>query len=176
MASVTLRGTTTLLDGELPALGAPAPDFTLVDSQLQDRRLADFSHGDYADRNILIYCVPSLDTPLCAKTTRELSALAANRQLLVLLISADLPFAQQRFCKQHKLSNIETLSLMRARDFASQYGVLIAAGPLAGLTARAVFVLDEKRTIIYRELVDDIAQAPDFTAALAVASGHAVAE
>ncbi len=164
MATVTLRGTPIHTNGELPALGHPAPDFTLVSSTLEDVRLADF-----AGRWTLLNVFPSIDTPVCAESTRKFNAYAKKHpESVLLMISADLPFAHQRFCAAEGLANVRPLSLMRAKDFARDYGLLILDGPLAGLTARAVLVLDPSGVVRHAELVPEIGREPDYEAALKV--------
>ena len=163
MATITLKGTPTTTNGTLPAVGASAPDFALVGSDLKDMSLADF-----AGKKKLLNIVPSLDTAVCALSTRRFNEHAkAHPDTVILIISADLPFAQKRFCGNEGLSNVITLSLMRSRQFAEDYGILLDSGPLAGLTARAVVVLDENNVVRYTELVPEIAQEPDYAAALA---------
>ena len=167
MATISLRGEETHTCGELPAVGQIAPAFTLLDTRLQERSLAEFS-----GRRKLIYILPSLDTPVCAKSTRKLveqlqAAGQGGDDIAVLIISADLPFAQHRYCIQHKLLQVTPLSLHRHTDFGHDYGLLITDGPLAGLTARALLVLDEQDTIRYTELVNEISNEPDYSAALA---------
>lgn len=163
MATVTRRGSVCHTNGELPATGAPAPDFELTKGNLSDVSLADF-----AGKKKLISIVPSLDTPTCAKSTQKFNEHAKNHPDTVLLIvSADLPFAQGRFCTGEKLDNVMPLSMMRSRNFAKDYGVLIEDGPLAGITARAVVVLDENDTVVYTQLVTEIGDEPDYEAALA---------
>lgn len=161
MSTVTLKGAPTGVRGELPAKGTRAPDFQLVDIALRDRSLADF-----AGKKKLIYTVPSVDTSVCAASTQRFNELAAGRNAQVLIVSADLPFAQKRFCESLDLRNIVTLSTMRSR-FAEDYGVLILDGPLAGITTRAVIVLDERDRVLYTELVPEISQQPDYEAAFA---------
>ena len=166
MATVTLHGDTIRLHGELPAVGADAPDFTLVDRDLNDVRLDTFR-----DSRKLISIVPSLDTPVCATSSERFNEAAAglDPKSVILVVSADLPFAMKRYCA-HSDSGIErlvALSMMRSRDFARDYGVLIAEGPLAGITARAVVVLDGGNAVTYAELVPDIGSEPDYDAALA---------
>ena len=164
MATVTLKGNPINTNGELPAVGATAPDFKLVGADLKDLSLADF-----AGRKKLLNIVPSLDTAVCALSTRTFNAHAkAHPDTVILVISADLPFAQKRFCGNEGLENVVTLSMMRSRKFAKDYGVLLENGPLAGLTARAVLVLDEQNVVRHAELVPEIAQEPDYAAALAV--------
>lgn len=164
MATITLHGNEIHTNGELPAVGAKAPDFHLVDGELNDKRLA-----DYAGKKKLLNIVPSLDTPVCATSTKKFNEAAAKRgDTVMLVISADLPFAQGRFCGAEGVDTVIPLSMMRSRNFAKDYGVLIEDGPLAGITARAVVVVDENNKIVYTELVPEIAQEPDYDAALAV--------
>ncbi|MGE0082720.1 MAG: thiol peroxidase [Thiohalomonadaceae bacterium] len=163
MGRVTLKGSPVTLIGELPAVGAKAPDFRLVDGSLADRTLADF-----AGKKKLISIVPSLDTPVCATSTLKFNKAAkANPGMVVLIVSSDLPFAASRFCTGEKLDNVITLSMMRDKHFAKDYGVLITDGPLAGITARAVVVLDEKDKVLYTQLVPEIGDEPDYDKALA---------
>jgi thiol peroxidase len=163
MATITLHGNEIHTNGELPAVGAKAPDFHLVDGELNDKRLA-----DYAGKKKLLNIVPSLDTPVCATSTKKFNEAAAKRDNAVMLvISADLPFAQGRFCGAEGVDTVIPLSMMRSRNFAKDYGVLIEDGPLAGITARAVVVVDENNKVVYTELVPEIAQEPNYDAALA---------
>jgi thiol peroxidase len=163
MATVTLQGNKIHTNGELPAVGASAPDFHLVDGKLNDVHLA-----DYAGKKKLLNIVPSLDTPTCATSTRKFNEHARGREdVAVLVVSADLPFAQGRFCGAEGIDNVIPLSMMRSRGFAKDYGVLITDGPLAGITARAVVVIDEKDKVVYTQLVPEIADEPDYQAALA---------
>lgn len=164
MAKLTLKGNPINTNGDLPAVGQLAPNFKLVAADLQDVTLTDF-----AGKKKLLNIVPSLDTSVCALSTRKFNEHAKARpDTVILIISADLPFAQKRFCGNEGLSNVITLSMMRSRKFAKDYGVLLEDGPLAGLTARAVIVLDENNIVRYTELVPEIAQEPDYNAALAV--------
>jgi thiol peroxidase len=163
MATVTLQGNQIHTSGELPAVGASAPDFHLVDGKLNDVSLA-----NYAGKKKLLNIVPSLDTPTCATSTRKFNERAGDRtDAVVLVISADLPFAQGRFCGAEGIDNVIPLSMMRSRNFAKDYGVLITDGPLAGITARAVVVMDENDKVVYTQLVPEIADEPDYDAALA---------
>ena len=163
MAKITLDGNECNTNGSLPAMGSSAPDFHLVDGKLNDVHLA-----DYSGKKILMNIVPSLDTGICATSTKKFNDLASGRDdVIVLVISSDLPFAQGRFCSAESVENVVTLSLMRTRGFAKDYGVLITDGPLAGITARAVVVLDATGTVVYTELVPEIAQEPDYDAAMA---------
>lgn len=167
MATITHRGETIHTNGALPTVGSRAPDFTLTAADLSDHGLA-----DYAGRRVVMNIVPSLDTPTCALSTKKFNEKAAALAgTTVLVISADLPFAQGRFCAAENLKNVTPLSLMRSRDFARDYGVLIEDGKLAGVTARAVVVLDGEGVVTHAQLVDEIAQEPDYAAALAALGG-----
>ena len=162
MATVTLKGNPISTNGELPAVGSDAPDFVLP-----NKGLADVSLETYAGKKRLLNIVPSLDTPTCAISTKRFNESFAGREdAVALVISADLPFAQGRFCETEGLANVETLSLMRSKQFAKDYGVLITDGPLAGLAARAVVVIDEAGKVIYTQLVPEIGEEPDYEAAL----------
>ncbi len=162
MAQVTLKGNPIHTNGELPAVGAKAPDFTLTTSELKDVTLA-----EYKGKRKILNIVPSLDTAVCATSTRKFNQAAGSLpNTVVLVVSADLPFAAKRFCTTEGLQNVVTLSLIRGKHFAKDYGVLLQDGPLAGLTARAVVVLDENDKVVYRQLVPEIGQEPDYDAAL----------
>jgi thiol peroxidase len=162
MATVTLKGDPIHTNGEPPEVGSKAPDFTLVDKDLAERSL-----GDFAGKKKLLNIVPSLDTPVCAESTRRFNDYARNHDdTVMLIVSADLPFAQQRFCGDEGLDNVIPLSMMRDKGFARDYGVLLEDGPLAGVTARAVVVLDESDQVIHRQLVPEIAEEPDYDQAL----------
>jgi thiol peroxidase len=164
MAKITLRGDECNTNGELPAVGNAAPDIHLTNGELNDVTLA-----DYKGKKKLLNIVPSLDTPTCAKSTIKFNQAAKGRDdVVMLIVSADLPFAQGRFCTGEKLENVIPLSMMRSKNFAKDYGVLIQDGKLAGITARAVVVIDENDKVIYTELVPEIAQEPDYDSALAV--------
>jgi thiol peroxidase len=163
MAQITLRGTPIHTNGELPKVGSRAPDFKLTDADLKDLSLADFR-----GKKKLLNIVPSLDTPVCATSTKKFNEYAKGRDdVVMLIVSADLPFAQKRFCAAENTGRVKTLSMMRDRHFAKDYGVLITDGPLAGITARAVVVIDENDIVKYTELVPEIAQEPNYDAALA---------
>ena len=162
MATVTLQGNEIHTNGELPSIGNIAPDFKLVDKDLNTVSLKEF-----AGKKKLISIVPSLDTPVCAISTKKFSDYAAQRDdVVVLIVSADLPFAMSRFCTSEGVANVISLSMMRNRDFAKDYGVLIQNGPLEGITARAVIVLDCDNKVLYKQMVDEIATEPDYEAAL----------
>ncbi|KRW58123.1 thiol peroxidase [Pseudomonas sp. TTU2014-080ASC] len=164
MASVTLKGSPVEVNGQLPQVGQQAPAFSLVASNLSDVTLASLG----AKRKIL-NIFPSVDTPTCATSVRTFNAKASSLDnTVVLCISADLPFAQARFCGAEGLENVVNLSTLRGADFLGDYGVQITSGPLAGLAARAVVVLDADNKVLHSELVSEIANEPDYAAALAV--------
>ncbi|BAV74954.1 thiol peroxidase [Pseudomonas chlororaphis subsp. aurantiaca] len=164
MAQVTLKGNPVQVNGQLPQAGSKAPAFTLVGAGLADITLSSF-----AGKRKVLNIFPSVDTPTCATSVRKFNAQASDlNNTVVLCISADLPFAQARFCGAEGLENVQNLSTLRGREFIENYGVAIADGPLAGLTARAVVVLDENDTVLHSELVKEIAGEPNYDAALAV--------
>ena len=165
MATITLKGNPIQTSGDLPAVGSQAPDFKLVAEDLQDVTLTAFK-----GKKKILNIVPSLDTPVCATSTRKFNEEAGKLpNTVVLVISADLPFAAGRFCETEGLKNVVTLSTMRGREFMKSYGVEIADGPLAGITARAVVVIDAGDKVAYTELVPEIKQEPNYAAALAAA-------
>jgi thiol peroxidase len=162
MSEVTLGGKTIEVAGNLPRVGDRAPSFRLVNKDLKDVTLADF-----AGQRKVLNIVPSLDTNVCAESTRKFNKSAGQMgNTVVLVISADLPFASSRFCTAEGLKNVVTLSTMRGREFLRDYGVEITSGPLAGLAARAVVVLDEADVVCHVELVDEIQHEPDYGEAL----------
>lgn len=162
MTAITLKGNTIHTSGELPAIGSAATDFRLVQADLSDTSLATFT-----GKRKILNIVPSLDTSVCATSTRVFNQRAAEiDNTAVLVISADLPFAMNRFCETEGIENVTALSMMRSRQFAKDYGVLLVDGPLEGITARAVVVLDENNKVIYTQLVPEITQEPDYDAAL----------
>lgn len=147
--------------GELPRIGSHAPDFSLVNTKLQDVSLAHWS-GKRKILNIFV----SIDTPVCAESVRKFDRLGDGRDdLALLMVSYDLPFAHKRFQAEHDLQNIEGLSAIRHAGFGENYGVQIMDGPLAGMFSRAVLVLDENNTVVHREHIEDITQEPDYAAA-----------
>ncbi|MBI5627200.1 MAG: thiol peroxidase [Nitrosomonadales bacterium] len=163
MSTVKLKGNPVTLLGNFPAVGQRAPAFSLVDKNLKDISLKDF-----AGKRKVLDIVPSLDTAVCAASARKFNEAASKlTNTVVLVISADLPFASARFCSAEGLNNVTTLSLMRGREFLRDYGVEIADLPLRGVAARAVVVLDENDRVLYTELVDDISHEPNYDAALA---------
>ena len=163
MTTVTFSGNPVQLKGALPAVGAAAPAFTLTAADLADKTLADF-----AGKRKVLNIFPSIDTGVCQQSVRTFNQRAAAlNNTVVLCISADLPFAQARFCGAEGLDNVVTLSSFRS-SFAQDYGVALADGALRGLTARAVVVLDENNKVLHAELVPEIGQEPNYDAALAV--------
>ena len=164
MSTVTLGGNPIEVAGNFPKVGDSAPALSLVATDLSDVTLA-----TYAGKRKVLNIVPSLDTPTCQTSTRKFNAEAgALANTVVLVIAADLPFAMKRFCETEGLANVVSLSTMRGREFLKNYGVEIASGPLVGLTARAVVVLDENDKVIHAQLVPEIKNEPDYAAALAV--------
>jgi thiol peroxidase len=163
MTTVTLKGNPVTLNGTFPSVGQTAPDFSLVAKDLKDVGLKDF-----AGKRKVLNIVPSLDTAVCATSTRKFNEAASKlNNTAVLVISADLPFAMSRFCVAEGLENVTTLSLMRGREFMRNYGVEITNTGLAGVAARAVVVVDENNKVLYTELVSEITSEPNYDAALA---------
>lgn len=163
MAQTLLRGNPVTTAGELPAVGSSAPAFTLIDAQLKPVSLAEF-----AGKKVVISIFPSIDTPTCATSTRKFNEQAAAKAgTTVLTVSEDLPFALGRFCGAEGIENVHTLSAFRS-TFGKDYGVEMTSGPLLGLCARAVVVVDETGKVIYNQMVDDITNEPSYDAALAV--------
>jgi thiol peroxidase len=167
MASVTLRGTPFNLKGSMPKVGDRAPDFTLVKSDMSAVSLKDL-----AGKKKVLVMVPSLDTPVCQTETRKFNEKAsALGDTAVLIVSADLPFAQKRFCETEGIKSVMAASDVRDRGFGERYGVTIAEGPLQGIMARAVVVVDKNDKVVYSELVPEIAQEPNYDQALAALKG-----
>lgn len=160
---ITLKGNPINLNGTFPDVGSQAPDFSLTTASLSDIGLT-----EYAGKKKVLSILPSLDTPVCAVSTQKFNSQVATKDdVQLLVVSADLPFAAGRFCEANSAGDTVTLSTMRNNSFAADYGVLMVDGPLAGLTARAVLVLDENNIVLHAELVPEIAQEPDYAAALA---------
>jgi len=162
VSTVTLRGNPVQVGGELPRVGAAAPGFRLVGKDLKD-----LTPHDFAGKKKVLNIFPSIDTPTCATSTRKFNEKAAGlKDAVVLCVAADLPFAMNRFCGAEGLSNVVTLSTFREHSFARDWGVAIENGPLAGLCARAVVVLDAQNKVLHTELVKEIADEPNYDAAL----------
>jgi thiol peroxidase len=163
MAQIKLKGNPINTIGDLPKVGTAAPDFKLTGADLNDVHLSGFK-----GKKKLLNIVPSLDTGVCAMSTKKFNQHAKeHKDAVMLIVSADLPFAQGRFCGAENTQDVVTLSMMRDRNFAKDYGVLITDGPLAGITARAVVVLDANDKVLYTELVPEITQEPNYEKALA---------
>lgn len=163
MANITLKGNPIHTIGELPKVGATAPDFKLVKDDLSEKTLA-----DYKGFKLVLNIFPSLDTPTCAASVRRFNQEASSlKNTKVLCISKDLPFAQARFCGAEGLENVENLSDFRYGTFGKDYGVEIIDGPLAALESRAVVILNEHGDVIYSEQVPDIVDEPNYAKALA---------
>jgi len=165
MSNVTLKGNPVSIGGTFPKAGEQAPDFSLADKARNDVSLE-----NYSGKRKILNIFPSIDTPTCATSVRQFNAKAnALENTVVLCVSADLPFAQTRFCGAEGLDNVVTLSTFRnTAKFSEAYGVQIKDSSLAGLTARAVVVLDENNKVLHSELVSEIANEPNYEAALAV--------
>ncbi len=161
MANITFKGNPISTNGDLPAVGSTAPDFTLVAADLSEKSLADF-----AGKTKILTINPSYDTGVCQATARAFNKAAAGKEgAVVLAISADLPFAQKRFCGAEGIEGVVTLSSFRS-SFSDDYGVTMQGGPLKGLTARAVLVLDGNNKVVHSELVPEIVSEPNYEAAL----------
>lgn len=161
MASVTLRGNPFDTSGELPSVGSAAPAFSLV-----GRDLSEVSNETLAGKKVVLNIFPSIETTTCATSVRTFNERAASLDnTVVLCVSEDLPLAANRFCGAEGIENVLTGSAFRG-DFAQAYGVRLEGGPFAGLMARAVVVIDESGTVTHTELVPEIAQEPDYDAAL----------
>lgn len=164
MASITLKGNPINTIGDLPSVGSDAPSFTAVKSDLSECNLA-----EVAGKKIVLNIFPSIDTGVCAASTRRFNKEAGSLEnVIVVCVSADLPFALGRFCGAEGLDNVVPVSTFRNPEFGTNYGVKIVDGPLAGLLSRAVVVIDESGKVVYTEQVPEIAQEPNYEAALAV--------
>lgn len=167
MATVTFKGSPVHTRGQLPAVGTRAPDFLLTRGDLVDVRLADFK-----GKRKILNIVHSLDTGTCAASARRFNQEASRLPgVVILTISADLPFAQKRFCEAEGIDRVTPLSQMRNRDFGVAYGVELVDGPLAGLLARSVVVVDENDVVVHAQQVPEISLEPDYAAVLAAAAG-----
>ncbi|MGV0853689.1 thiol peroxidase [Mycolicibacterium phlei] len=160
MAQITLRGNPINTVGELPAVGSAAPGFSLTGTDL-----GAVSDEQFKGKPFLLNIFPSVDTPVCATSVRTFNERAAGSGAAVLCVSKDLPFAQKRFCGAEGIENVTTASAFRD-SFGEDYGVTIADGPMAGLLARAVVVVGADGKVVHAELVPEIAQEPDYDAAL----------
>lgn len=164
MAIVTLKGNEIETSGSLPEVGTKAPDFTLVKQSLSEASIKDF-----AGKRIILNIFPSLDTGTCAASVRTFNQKAASLyNTIVLCVSADLPFAASRFCVAEDIKGVETVSNFRDSSFGSDYGVEFKTGPLKGLLARSIVVIDTNGTVLYNELVSETVNEPNYEAAIAV--------
>lgn len=164
METVYFSGNECHTYGTVPAAGSKAPDFSLVDVDLKDITLKSFP-----GKKIVLNIFPSLDTPVCAMGVRKFHEEATKKEgAAVICVSMDLPFAAKRFCTLEGIENVYPASAFRSPEFARDYGVELIDGPLKGLLARAVIIIDENGKVIYRELVDEITHEPDYKAALAM--------
>lgn len=162
MAKITFKGNPVNTNGELPSVGSKAPEFSLVQTDLSELSL-----GDLKGKRVILNIFPSLDTGVCAASVRHFNKDAAGlKNTIVLAISKDLPFAHARFCTTEGIENVRTLSVFRSADFENKYGAVMVDGPLKGLLARAVILIDESGNIAYTELVPEIAQEPNYEAVL----------
>ncbi len=162
MAKITFQGSPVTTVGDLPAVGAAAPAFTLAGKDLADVKLEDF-----AGKTVVLNIFPSIDTPVCAASVRRFNAeAAALGDTVVLCLSADLPFAHGRFCSVEGLDKVVPLSVFRAPEFGRDYGVAISEGPLRGLLSRAIVIIDETGTVKYTQQAAEISAEPDYEAAL----------
>lgn len=164
MATITLGGTPIHTSGELPAPGTKAPDFLLTRTDLSDVSLQ-----EYAGKRVILNIFPSVDTSVCATSVRRFNAeINTIENAVCLCVSLDLPFAHERFCGTEGLERVISVSELRNREFGERYGVRIIDGPLAGLLARAVVVIDEQGVVLHSQLVPEIKEEPDYEAALRV--------
>lgn len=160
MATITFKGIPLKTIGNLPRSGTQAPDFTVTNTDLSEIRLKNYQ----GKKIIILNIFPSLDTPTCASAMKHFNEIAGQfRDLLILCISADLPFAQQRFCATKHLENVIPASVFRHPNFGNDYGVLITEGPLQGLLSRAVIVINDNGTVIYTEQVKEITDEPNYS-------------
>ena len=163
MAKITFKGNPVATSGDLPKVGSPAPDFALTKTDLST-----LTKKDLAGKNVVLNIFPSIDTGVCATSVRTFNQKAASMpNTVVVCVSKDLPFAMKRFCGAEGIEKVTTASWFRGADFGAAYGVTMQDGPLAGLFARAVVVIDAKGKVAYTELVPEIAQEPNYAAAIA---------
>jgi thioredoxin-dependent peroxiredoxin len=162
MAQITLKGNQIETVGTLPVPGSKAPDFTLTGTDLSDVRL-----GDYKGKNVVLNIFTSLDTSVCAASVRRFNQEASNLDnTVVLSVSADLPFAHNRFCEAEGLKDVISASVFRSPEFGQEYGVTVKTGPTSGLLSRAIAIINKEGDVVYNEQVPEITQEPDYDAAL----------
>lgn len=164
MTQITFKGSPLHTVGQLPAVNTKAPDFALTATDLSEVHL-----NDFAGKNLVLNIFPSLDTPTCANSVRRFNKeMARLKNTAVLCVSKDLPFAQSRFCIAEGVKNVTPVSAFRSASFGEHYGVTIVDGPLMGLLSRAIVIIDGTGKIIYSEQVAELAEEPNYKAALAV--------
>lgn len=162
MATITFKGNPVNTNGEMPSIGNEAPNFTLVKGDLSEVSL-----NDFRGKSVILNIFPSIDTPTCASSVRKFNQEASGKEdVVVLCISKDLPFAQNRFCGAEGLNDVIKLSEFKSNDFSKTYGLEMTDGPLAGLLARAVVLIDPNGEVAYNELVPEIANEPDYNTVL----------
>lgn len=164
--TVICRGQEAHTSGPMVKVGQQAPDFQATNAEMKEVSLSSFK-----GKRVILNIFPSLDTPTCALSVRQFNARASELEnTVVLCLSMDLPFAQSRFCSTEGLNNVVPLSVFRSHDFLKEYGLQLADGPLKGLMARAVIVIDETGKVCYTQLVSNISNEPDYDAALRAAN------
>ena len=162
MTKIAFKGNPINTSGSLPQVGDKAPDFTLVNTDLEEVKLSDFK-----GKTVVLNIFPSLDTGVCAASVRKFNEKAGSKYNTVILgISSDLPFAAGRFCSMEGIKNTIALSVFRDDSFAKDYGVLLVDGPMKGLTARAVIIVNPEGKVIYNQLVPEITEEPDYNSAI----------
>lgn len=172
MTTIMAKGSPLELNGKLPAVGSKAPDFVVTKTDLSEIRLK-----NYLGKKVILNIFPSLDTPTCATAMVKFNEIASQYpDVLILCISIDLPFAQERFCTAKHLNNISTVSVFRHPGFGKDYGLMITNGPLAGLLARAVVMIDEQGKVIYTELVEELSNEPNYTAVVSALKKEPISE
>lgn len=161
METIYFNGTPCKTYGNVPMAGVKAPDFKLIDKDLKEIKMS-----DYAGKRIVLNIFPSLDTPVCAASVRNFNKMAAEfDNTVVICVSMDLPFAMSRFCTIEGIDGVQAASAFRSPEFGKEYGLQIVDGPLAGLLARAVIIIDENRNVVYSDLVSEITHEPDYEGA-----------
>ncbi|MCI5145094.1 MAG: thiol peroxidase [Candidatus Electrothrix sp. AR3] len=166
MAEITLKGKIIHTVGDLPSVGEDAPNFNLTQTNMND-----ISLNQYRGQKVVLNIFPSIDTPVCATSVRRFNLeVSTLNNTAMLCVSRDLPFAHARFCGAEDLKNVTSVSELRSGEFGDSYGIRIIDGPLAGLFARAVVVLDEAGKVLYTQLVPEIAEEPDYQGVLSVLS------
>jgi len=168
MAQTAIKGNPVNTTGDLPAVGSDAGDFTLTGTDLADIKLS-----DYAGKKVVLNIFTSIDTSVCALSVKKFNnEITQYPDTVVLCVSRDLPFAHARFCGVEGIENVVSVSAMRDLSFGDDYGVTFAEGPVKGLFARAVVIIDENREVIYSQLAPEHSEEPDYASALAALSAN----